>query len=177
MCWIQALTLEWRDCLKTSTGETKIIDVQDFSTEGDFNIYDADVEKDDSIIVFSNSSMGFSVKASENKLYNSSDGKYFIGALPEKHFLNSSSGVKDFHGDNTPEHVFYFIVFNASENGEQFWVVYFDTNADGDLSDEKPIRSYKEKYDYFAIPNVKGLPPFPFALNIFPDQKKVSFPF
>ena len=163
--------------LQTSTGETKIIDVQDFSTEGDFNIYDADVEKEDTIIVFSNSSMGFSVRALQNKLYNSLDGKYYIGALPEKHFLNSSSGVKDFHGDNTPEHVFYFIVFHASENGERFWVVYFDTNADGDLSDEKPIRNYKEKYDYFAIPNVKGLPPFPFALNIFPEQKKVSFHF
>ncbi len=163
--------------LTTSTGETKVIDVQDFSTEGEFDIFDSDVEKEDSIFVFSNSANGFSVRASENKLYNSSDGKYYIGGLPEKHFLNSSSGIKDFHGDNTPEHVFHFIVFFASEKGEQFWVVYFDTDADGDLSDEKPIRSYKEKYDYFAIPNVKGLPPFPFALNIFPDQRKVVFHF
>ena len=88
--------------LTTSTGETKVIDVQDFSTEGEFDIFDADVEKKDSAIVFSNSANGFSVRASENKLYNSSDGKYYIGGFPEKHFLNSSSGVKDFHGDNTP---------------------------------------------------------------------------
>ncbi len=72
--------------LKTSTGETKIIDVQDFSTEGDFNIYDADVEKDGSIIVFSNSSMGFSVKASENKLYNSSRWQVLYWSFTRKTF-------------------------------------------------------------------------------------------
>lgn len=163
--------------LKTSTGETKIIDVQDFSTEGDFEIYEADVDTQDDSIFFSNSSKGFSVKASEEHLLKSVDGNFFIGALPEKHFLNSTSKVRDFHGDNTPEHVFHFIVFNASENGKQFWVVYFDTDADGDLSDEEPTRSYKEKYDFFTVPNVKELPPFPFALNIFPDQNKVTFHF
>lgn len=163
--------------LQTSTGETKVIDVQDFSTEGDFAIYEAEADDQDDSIFFSNSSKGFSVKVSQNKLLKSSDSKYFIGAFPEKHFLNSTSGIRDFHGDNTPEHVFHFIVFYVLENGEQFWVVYFDTDADGDLSDEKPIRSYKEKYDYFTVPNVKGLPPFPFALNIFPDQKKVTFHF
>jgi len=163
--------------LQTSTGETKVIDVQDFSTEGDFTIYEADVDTQDDSIVFSNSSKGFSVKALQDKLLKSVDGKFLIGALPEKHFINSTSGIRDFHGDNTPEHVFHFIVFYALENGEQFWVVYFDMDADGDLSDEKPIRSYKEKYDYFTVPNVKGLPLFPFALNIFPDLKKVTFHF
>ena len=163
--------------LQTSTGETKIIDIQDFSTEGDIPFFEADVNKQDGDVIFSNSDKGLSVITSNENLLNCSDGNYFIGVLPEKHFQNSTSGIKDFHGDNTPEHVFHFIVFNASEGSENFWVVYFDTNADGDLSDEKPIRSYKEKFDYFTIPNVKGLPPFPFALNIFPEEKKVVFHF
>lgn len=163
--------------LQTSTGETKVIDVQDFSTEGDFTIYEADTEMQNGNIIFSNSSKGFSIKSSQEKLLNCPDGKYFIGSFPEKHLLNSTSGVKDLNGNNSFDDVYYFIVFNASEGGENFWVVYFDTNANGDLSDEKSIRTYKEKFDSFTIPNAKGLSPLTFALNIFPDDKKVIFHF
>lgn len=163
--------------LKTSTGETKVIDVQDFSTEGDIQFYEADTDKENGNIIFSNSSKGFSVKAAQDKLLNSSDGKYFIGAFPEKHLLNSTSGSKDLNGNDSSDDVYYFVVFNASKNSEKFWVVYFDTNANGDLSDEKPIRTYKEKFDSFTIPNAKGLSPLTFALNIFPEDKKVTFHF
>lgn len=163
--------------LKTSTGETKVIDVQDFSTQGDFTFYEADNDEKDNAMIFANKEKGFSVKASQNNLLRSSDGKYFIGAFPEKHLLNSTSGQKDLNGNNSADDVYHFIAFNVSDAGENFWVVYFDTDADGDLSDEKPIRSYKEKYDFFSIPNTKGLSPFPFALNIFPDDKKVVFHF
>ncbi|OGU57394.1 MAG: hypothetical protein A2315_12620 [Ignavibacteria bacterium RIFOXYB2_FULL_35_12] len=163
--------------LQTSTGETKVIDVQDFSTEGDIQFYEADTDKENDSIIFSNSSKGYSIKAAEGKLFNSADGKYFIGAFPEKHLLNSTSGAKDLNGNNSSDDVYYFIVFNASDGGESFWIVYFDTNANGDLSDEQPIRNYKEKYDFFTIPNAKGLSPFPFALNILPDEKKITFHF
>lgn len=163
--------------LKTSTGETKIIDVQDFTGQGDFTFYEADTDKKDGGIVFSNSSNGFSVKASQDNLLKPSDDKYFIGAFPEKHLLNSTSGQKDLNGNNSTNDVYHFIVFNTTEGGENFWVLYFDTNANGDLSDEKPIRTYNEKFDYFTIPNAKGLPVFPFALNIFPEEQKVTFHF
>lgn len=163
--------------LKTSTGETKIIDVQDFSTQGDFIYYEAEVDRKDGKLIFSNSEKGFSVKASENNLVKSSDGIYFIGAFPEKYLINSSSEAKDLNGNGSNEDTYHFLVFSTSESGENYWVVYFDTNADGDLSDEKPVRSYKEKFDFFTIPNAKGLPPFPFALNIFPEQNKVVFHF
>lgn len=163
--------------LKTSTGETKIIDVQDFSTQGDFIYYQANLDEKDNATVFSNKEKGLTVKASKNNLLKSSDSKYFIGSFPEKYLMNSSSGAKDLNSNGSSDDVYYFIVFNAADGGENFWVVYFDTDADGDLSDEKPIRSYKEKFDYFTINNEKGLPPFPFALNIFPEQNKVVFHF
>ncbi len=163
--------------LKTSTGEVKVIDVQDFSTQGDFVFFNADTDKKDNALVFTNEEKGLSTKASQNNLLKPSDGKYFIGAFPEKHLLNSSSGAKDLNGNGSADDVYHFLVFNVSDGGENFWVVYFDTNANGDLSDEKPIRNYKEKYDYITIPNAKGLPPFPFALNIFPEQNKVVFHF
>jgi subtilisin family serine protease len=163
--------------LKTSTGETKVIDVQDFSTEGDFTIYEADADKHDGNIIFSNQSKGFSVKSSQGKLLNSADSKYYIGAFPEKHLLNSTSGVRDLNGNDSSNDVYYFIAYKALEDSENFWVVYFDTNANGDLSDEEPIRNYKEKYDSFTIPNAKGLAPFIFTLNIFPDENKVTFHF
>ena len=45
------------------------------------------------------------------------------------------------------------VTFQTEKDGEKFWVVFFDTNnGDGDLSDEKPIRNYKEKYER-SVPN------------------------
>ncbi|NWF89482.1 MAG: S8 family serine peptidase [Ignavibacteriaceae bacterium] len=163
--------------LKTSTGETKIIDVQDFSTEGDLPFYEAETDIENDSIHFSNSEKGYMVRASISSLLKSKEEKYFIGAFPEKHLLNSTSGARDLNGNNTTEDIYYFLVFNAVEGNDDFWVVYFDTDADGDISDEKPIRNYKEKYNYFFIPNEEGLSPFPIALNILPEEKKVTFHF
>jgi len=163
--------------LQTSTGETKVIDVQDFSTEGDIQFYEADVNKENRAITFSNSDKGYSVTASKVNLLSCSDDRYYIGAFAEKHLLNSTSGLRDLHGDNTPEDVCYFIVYKTSANGEDFWVVYIDANANGDLSDEKPIRNYKEKFDSFVFPRISGLSVFTLALNIFPEEKKVTFHF
>jgi subtilisin family serine protease len=163
--------------LKTSTGETKIIDVQDFSTEGDIPYYEAEVDNENGSIIFTNPDKGYSVKVLKNDLLNCYNNNYYIGAFPENHLLNSISGISDLNGNGSSNDVYYFITYEATENGENFWVVYFDTNDDGDLSDEKPIRNYKEKFDSFIIPNSKGLAPFTIALNIFPDEKKVTFHF
>lgn len=160
--------------LKTSTGETKVIDVQDFTGQGNVIIYDADLNREDSKTVFTNKEMGFSVKANLASLISSADNKYFIGAFPEKQLMNSGSGAADLNGNGNSEDVYHLITFKTNE---EFWVVYFDTNADGDLTDEKPLRNFKEKQDAFYIPNKKGLAPFTFGLNIFPEEKIVSLHF
>lgn len=160
--------------LKTSTGETKVIDVQDFTGQGDVIIYEADLTREDGKTVFSSKEKGYSVKANLASLLSSADNKYFIGAFPEKQLMNSGSGSADLNGNGNTDDVFHLIAYKTNE---EFWVVYFDTNADGDLSDEKPLRNYKEKQDAFLIPNKKGLSPFTFGLNIFPEDKIVTLHF
>lgn len=160
--------------LKTSTGETKVVDVQDFTGQGDVNIYEADISKEEGKSLFFNKERGLSVKTNIASLISSADNKYYIGGFPEKQLMNSGSGAADLNGNGNTDDVYNLITYKTNE---EFWVVYFDTNADGDLTDEKPLRNYKENQDAFLIPNKKGLSPFTFGLNIFPEDKIVSLHF
>lgn len=157
---------------KTSTGKVKVIDVQDFTGEGDMPFYPAEIKSNEGETFFENSELKFSVKANPDKLLPSLDKKYFIGAFPENHLINSNSNSADLNGNGSTDDVYYFITYLTSEN---YWVVYFDLNGNRDISDENPLRSYKENYDAFTIKREKGLAPFTMALNIFPEENKVSF--
>ena len=158
--------------IKTSTGSVKVIDVQDFTGEGNISFYPAEVESKDDTTYLTNEEKNYSVKADVSKLLKSEDDKYYIGAFPEKHLMNSGSGAADLNGNGSTDDVYYFIVYKTSQG---YWVVYFDENGNGNLSDDNPIRTYKENFDTFTIKREKGLPPFTMALNIFPDEKNVVF--
>jgi subtilisin family serine protease len=157
---------------KTSTGKVKVIDVQDFTGEGDMPFYPAEIKSNGGETLFENSELKFPVKVKSDKLLPSLDKKYFIGAFPENHLINSNSNSADLNGNSSTDDVYYFIAYLSSEN---YWVVYFDLNGNGDLSDEIPLRNYKENFDAFTIKREKGLAPFTMALNIFPEESKVSF--
>jgi subtilisin family serine protease len=157
---------------KTSAGKVKVIDVQDFTGEGDMPFYPAELKSNEGETFFENSELKYSVKAKSDKLLPSLDKKYFIGAFPENHLINSNSNSADLNGNGSTDDVYYFIAYLTSEN---YWVVYFDLNGNGDLSDENPLRSYKENFDAFTIKREKGLAPFTMTLNVFPEESKVSF--
>ncbi len=150
---------------KTSTGETKVIDVRDFTGEGDIPIYKAD--EDDGNFV--NDEMGYSVKGADS--IKGAKGDYFIGVLAEKQLINSNSGSADLNGNGNTYDKYYMVTFQDASGD---WVVYIDTNGNGDLSDEKPIKDYSKDQQYFKIENSKNLAPLTFAVNIFPDEKKIS---
>lgn len=158
--------------IKTSTGQVKVIDVQDFTGQGEMNFYPAEKRTVDGKKLFENTDKKLSVKADLEKLIPSSDNDYFIGAFPESHLINSNSGSADLNGNGSTDDVYNFIVYKTINN---YWVVYFDLNGNGDISDDKPIRNYKENFDAFTIEKAKGLAPFTMALNIFPEENKVVF--
>lgn len=158
--------------IKTSEGKVKVIDVQDFTGEGEMNFYPAEIKTVEGNTFLENKDNNFSVKADLKKLLPSSDEIYFIGAFPEKHLINSNSSSADLNGNGSTDDVYYFVVYKAADN---YWVVYLDTNGNGDVTDENPLRTYKENFDSFTIKREKGLPPFTMALNIFPDENKVVF--
>ena len=160
---------------KTPDGDTKVIDVQDFTHQGNINFYEAEIEEEEGVSFFINEEMNFKINGAEKLNLKAVDEKYYIGNFAEKLLMNSSSNVFDINNNGNENDNFYFVTFKVSENQNNYWVLYIDTDADGDLSDEKPLRSYKEKFDTFSIPNGKGLPDLTIAVNIFPEEKQVNF--
>ena len=159
---------------KTSTGEIKVIDAQDFTGQGDMPLVKADLSSKDDKDIFENEDEGFSVFADKTKMLKSADDNYWITVLNETHLMNSGSGSQDLNGNGIKDDKYFMVTYKTAEG---YWVVYFDTNGNGDLSDETPFRSYKENYDAFTIQNQKGLAPITLALNIFPDEKRISLYF
>lgn len=162
---------------KTSTDEVKVIDVQDFTEQGDVKFYQADIKKEEGKKLFFNEAQNYKVLGADNLSLKAEDDNYYIGAIKEDFWKNSGSGIKDINGNGKNDDVFYFVTFKVKDGNSSYWVVYFDTNGNGDLSDEKPLRNYKEKYDAFCIDNGKNLPKLYMGLNIFPELNIVNFHF
>ncbi|MBK7104400.1 MAG: S8 family serine peptidase [Ignavibacteriae bacterium] len=161
----------------TSTGEVKVIDVQDFTGQGDIPFFEAEIEEENDVDFFVNEKKGYKVSGANNLKLKSDDEKYFIGVVEESLWKNSGSGVDDINGNKKNDDKFYFVTFQTQNEGEKFWVVYLDLNGNGNLEDEKPLRNYKEKFDVFTFPKENGLPSFALGLNIFPETQIVSFYF
>lgn len=163
--------------LKTTTGETKVIDVQDFTGEGDIALQPADIDDEDGKYFFISDDEKIKLFGANNLPLKSINDEYLIGAISESLWLNSSAGTVDVNGDGDKTDVFGVVAFETEKDGEKYWVAFFDTDADGDLSDEKPLRDYKVNQESFVIPNKDGLANFLFGLNIFPDEKRISLHF
>ncbi len=157
---------------KTTTGETKAIDVQDFSGEGDVNFYEAEVDEEDDTLFFQNEEYGFEVKASASKLL-ITESDYFIGAIREEHWKNSSSHTTDLNNNGKKNDEFIFIVFKPVDSDN--WVVYVDTNGDGLLDDETPLKNFRINQESFQINTEYDEPKYTFEVNIFPEDRKVVF--
>ena len=160
---------------KTSTGEDKVLDVQDFTGQGDVHYFEAEIDEDDDIYYFINEDKEYKVSGADSLSLKATDENYFIGLLEEKLWMNSSSKVKDINHNGAKDDKFYFVTFMTEEDGESFWVTYIDIDADGDLADEIPIRSYKEKHQSVDLEGKDELAYFTIALNIVPEESKVNF--
>ena len=161
----------------TSTGEVKVIDVQDFTGQGDVALYGADTDEEEGVQYFINEEMNYRVSGAGKLTYHPVNNEYFIGAFEESRMINSSSGAVDLNGNGESEDVFYLIAFETLVEDDRFWVAYFDTDGDGDVSDEFPLQDYKVNQQSFTIPNAEGLSQLNFGLNIFPEEQRISIHF
>lgn len=159
---------------KTSTGEDKVLDVQDFTGQGDVQLFDASIESDNDTTYFLNSSENLKVSGADKLSIKSKDDKYFIGLITEERWKNSGSHVQDLNGNGTTDDKFYIVAFEIEDEGESYWVAIVDVNYNGDISDDNLISSYKEKHDIVEIKNDSGVNEFTIALNIYSEEMRIS---
>ncbi|MBD3221229.1 S8 family serine peptidase [bacterium] len=163
----------------TTTGEVKVLDVRDFSTEGDWSTEPAEWDADAGVWLAED---GLRLKgAATLAVAPAADGEVFIGAIREPEFLNNPS-VHDLNDDGDTGDVFGFLVYQADRAAveaalgigrgyqqlaslnetaaarveterasERVWLVVVDTNADGDLAGEPLLRDYHVNFDEFGL--------------------------
>lgn len=159
---------------KTSTGEVKVIDVQDFTGQGDVKYTPAEKENEDGVDIYSAKEGKLKIKGKVNR---QSSGDYYIGSLNESMWKNSSSGASDINNNGKEDEDFIFIVFPVEENGKTIWVMYLDSDGDGNLDNEKEIRTYRDQKESVSIVTGEGLTALFMGVNFFPGEDKVNFHF
>ncbi|MDZ7264377.1 MAG: S8 family serine peptidase [candidate division KSB1 bacterium] len=162
---------------QTSTGQVKVIDVRDFSRQGDIALYLGQPGTNDAEKYIQHPD-GF-------RLYNyhlltdqACDSTYFIGYLDEKRFQNSD--VNDINSNGRLDDRFGILAFQIEEHDSLQWVAFVDTDGDQHLDDEKRIQNYHRHYDTFQLRGGDknfDRRPLTFALNMDPDERLVSLHF
>ncbi|MCB1185110.1 S8 family serine peptidase, partial [bacterium] len=170
---------------RTTTGETKLIDVQDFSTEGHWETAAAVLDSSGTAAtpVYATADGLLLRGAHALPVPPTTDAAYpvHIGVISEGDFLNNP-GVHDLNDDGDTGDRFGFVVYAAPRAdveaalgvgaGYEFlrglnetaaatvarerqsthvWLVVVDTDGNGDLADETPLRDYRVNHDVFAL--------------------------
>lgn len=161
---------------KTSTGDVKVIDVQDFSGQGAVS-YERAVWNDagDKLVHYNDKGAPefYAPPAIEHR----GEGKsVWLGFLKEKAFRNSA--VPDINDSGKTDDTFAVCVITDDGGTADDAVCFVDMDSDRDLAEERPLKNYKLRYDSFTFPRAKKekqTEPLTIALNIFPKKRTVVF--
>ncbi|MDP4288265.1 MAG: S8 family serine peptidase [Bacteroidota bacterium] len=169
--------------LTTSEGTHKVIDVHDFSGTGDVSFEEAIREGD---VLRHGSASGVNVQPTTvlrglNSISaKPADGKYYYASLSEKRFQNGLSDL-NFNGKGTDNFGVLLFQDAVSTGGSGHWVAYVDSDGDGDLTGERQLTNYHERFDTFEFHSPDSVASsgkhLTGAVNIFPDRHLVSIYF
>lgn len=159
---------------KTPTGEIKVIDVQDFSGQGDVEIARAkwNESKDKIVRYADDGSPEFFVPPPAEQRGEGTT--VWFGLIKEKTYANSE--VPDVNDNGRKDDVFGVCVISKDDGADDDAVCYIDTNCNRDFSDEKPLRNYKLNHDSFMFAREKKekqIAPLTCAINIFVRKNKI----
>ncbi|MBX3394935.1 MAG: S8 family serine peptidase [Phycisphaerae bacterium] len=162
----------------TTTGEMKVVDVQDFTTEGDVQIARAIWNEAGDRIVRHDSEGRpelYTPPLGSDRLAEKS---IWFGTLEERMFRNSS--VPDINDNGKKDDVFAICVISQDDGVDDDAICYVDANLNRDFSDDKPLKNYRLQFDRFTFPRQKPeqqTEPMTCAINIFMKKRIVSIHF
>lgn len=173
--------------LKTSTGETKVIDMQDFSGQVMLSLTKAEKEALNSETILKGG--GVSLSGWDKLALKPQDEEYYIAVIDEAEYYKNSA-VKDINNNGKTDDKFAILAYKLSgipsmltgapgklkpEAGEPVWVYYVDQDADGNIDDEEPMFNYAYKFDTFDFFDGQEdkRPLVTMSANILPDSKEI----
>ncbi|MCG3136940.1 MAG: hypothetical protein HJJLKODD_00778 [Phycisphaerae bacterium] len=162
----------------TPDGQPKVIDVQDFTGEGDVALSEIsyDVQRDKLV---RNDNENNPVEYGFTPANKQPAGtRFWFGLLPESRFANSEVTDPNNNGQTSDDYAILVMVPPGAADDQA--VVYVDTNCNRDWSDEKALLNYHVKQDTFQFAREKKESQFALltcAVNVFLSDKKVILHF
>ncbi|MFQ5491839.1 MAG: S8 family serine peptidase, partial [Phycisphaerae bacterium] len=159
----------------TPDGQTKVIDVQDFTGQGDIELHRVRVDASSGKVI-DHAADGGPIGYELPSLTSGGDEprRFWFGYIQEKRFVNSD--VPDLNDNGTTDDRFPVCVTALTGDGDDQALCLVDTDLDRSFADEKPLRNYRLDFDTFTLfrerPE-KQIVPVTFAVNIFLRQSKV----
>ncbi len=160
---------------KNPDGSIKVIDVQDFSGEGDLDLHI--VRRDESgasIVNHEDEGAAIAYALPKNWAGQKDDRRFWFASLDEKRFVNAS--IPDLDNNGRADDAFGILVSAMPNEGDDQAICYVDTNHDRSFADEVPLQNYKLAYDSFTLSRPtpeKQIVPLTFAVNIFLNKSKI----
>ncbi|MFQ5806998.1 MAG: S8 family serine peptidase [Phycisphaerae bacterium] len=161
---------------RTPDGEVKVVDVQDFTGQGDIELHRVrideqegklvDYDDEGSPIYYALPELPADKKREERR--------YWFGTFDEHRFINSD--VPDLNDNGTTNDEWTVLVTALAGDGDDQALCFVDTDIDRDFADEKPLQNYRFRYDAFTFHRErpeKQIEPVTFAVNTFLRQAKV----
>ncbi len=165
---------------QTPDGSVKVIDLQDFTGDGDVEL--EWIHPDEVTGKLSRSADGGEpVEYTPPEVPAAPAGqerRWWFGTFNEHKFVNADQ--PDLNGNATMDDKFPVLVTALEGDGDDQTLCYVDTNLDRSFADEKPLQNYKLRFDTFTFERKKPeseIPPMTFAVNVFLRQEKVVFQF
>jgi tripeptidyl-peptidase-2 len=161
---------------RTPDGEVKVIDVQDFTGQGDVELKRVRLdEKEGKLVDYDDEGSPIYYTPPELPVgTRGEERRYWFGTFDEHRFINSE--VPDLNDNGETDDEWKMLVTALAGDGDDQALCFIDADLDRSFADEKPLRNYKLNYDTFTFPREKPedqIEPVTFAVNIFLRQAKV----
>ncbi len=164
----------------TPDGEVKVIDVQDFTGDGDVELewipFDAEKGK---LLLYDGDGVAIEIEPPDvDAAPAGNEREWWYGVFAEATF--AASDLPDMNANGAEDDEFPVLVTALKGDRDDLAVCYVDTDMDRSFADEKPLRNYKLAYDTFTLHRDEPesqIVPMTFAVNIFLRQSKVVIHF